>query len=216
MSEKPGRAKRGLRGLLLALVVLLVVAIVVNYQTISEIARGEQSVKGIIYGWTRGPEYDLEDWEVPEDTGAEDAKVVIEVFLCAGDPCHVDSLVLGEALGTVDPERIRVIFQDTSQEEARARVAEVRLGCEQGLAINGETKFTVPVTAPEDTRKEKVIYLAHDGGGSNADLCVLLDRELKEAYDGEGLPISAEELSRRVAAAVTRLTEEAEEKTSDE
>ena len=54
----------------------------------------------MIYGWTRSPEYDFEDWKVPDDTGGEDAKVVVEVFLCKGDPCHVDSLVMEQALGT--------------------------------------------------------------------------------------------------------------------
>lgn len=209
MTENASPKKSKLKLLLMVLPILLLVAIIANWQDIRAVALGERTLKGIIYGMTRSPEYEIEDWEVPGPIGAEDAKVVIEVFLFGGDPCHVDSLFLGQALGTIDPERIRVVWQDTATAEARERFAEVRLGCEQGLAVNGKTKFTVPVTDPESTRKEKTIYMTYDGGWTKADLWVILDHELKQAYDGEGLPMSAEELTEELPAAIKRFTEQA-------
>ncbi len=209
MTENAGPRKSRLKLLLMALPILLLVAILANWQDVRAIARGERTLKGIIYGRTRSAEYDLEGWDVPGPIGAEDAKVVIEVFLCAGDSCHVDSLFLGQALGTIDPERIRVVWQDTSTPEGVKRFAEMHLGCEQGLAVDGKTKFVVPVTDPESTRKEKTIYLTHDGGWRMADLGLVLDHQLKEAYDGRGLPMTPEELEQQMPSLIKRFSEQA-------
>ena len=209
MNESASPKKSRLKLLLIALPILLLVAIIANWQEVRALARGERTLKGILYGATRSPDYDLENWEVPDHIGAEDAKVIIEVFLCSGDPCHVDSLFLGQALGTIDPERIRVVWQNTATAAGRARFSEMHLGCEQGLAIDGKTKFTVPVTDPESDRDEKTMYMTYDSGWGHADLWVILDHELREAYEGEGLSMTAEELSEELPAAIKRFRDQA-------
>ena len=206
--------------MLVLVVVLFIVAVAVNFGTIMEIARGERTLKGVVYGMTQVGDEELADFQVPPDMGAEDALVTIEVFLRGGDPCHVPTVLLGEALGGIDPERIRIDFQDTSTPKALQRFTEVKLGCDQGLAVNGETKFTVPGTDESGKEKERTLYLTGDGGWGMPDLHAILDTVLKESYEGVGMRMGAEEFAEALRAgrerALERHKEEAKAREAEE
>lgn len=204
-SPRSSNAKR----LLLIALVLLVVAVAVNYRSVMEIIRGERTLKGVIYGLTRGGDTDFAGFDMPDDVGSEDAKVRVEVFLRAGDPCHIESVFLGQALGLVDPERILVDFQDTSDAEVLKRFAELKIGCEQGMAVNGKTKFKVPMTDESGKKTEKTVYFTAEGHYTLPELHAVLDKELKETYDGEGLARGPDEFVERLPADIKRLREEA-------
>lgn len=191
MANASSVPKPRLKRLLLLLPILLVVAVLVNWDNIVKIARGEKSLKSVIYGLTERKGPMLAGWKLPPNSGAADAKIVIEVFLLPGDPCHIDTAFLGQALGTVDPQRIRVTFRPTHPGTSGAkRRDELQLGCEQGLAINGQTKFRMP--DPSQPGKQRVVYLSHEGGAGPEMLYAILDQELKKAYKGKGMPMSAE------------------------
>lgn len=195
-----------MRLLLLALPVLLVLAVVVNLGSIKQVASGERSLRSIIYGISMGKGDGLMGWKVPRDTGSENAKVTIEVFLAGGESCHVQTALLGAALGKIDPERIRVKFVDAKSGPAAIKRREVvRLGCDQGLAVNGKTEFQIP--APEKGKDAKrTVFLAHNhfsGGASPQDvLHPVLDQELKKAYKGKGLGMTPEEFATRLQSGI--------------
>ncbi|NPV46445.1 MAG: hypothetical protein HPY69_05785 [Armatimonadetes bacterium] len=199
-----GRSR--MRLLVLALPVLLVVAVVVNLGSIKQVASGERSLRSIIYGISMGKGDGLMGWKVPRDTGSEKAKVTIEAFLAGGEACHVQTALVGTALGKIDPERIRVKFVDAkSGPTAIKRREEVRLGCDQGFAVNGKTEFEVP--APEKGKGAKrTVFLAHNhfsGGASPMEvLHPVLDQELKKAYNGKGLGMTPEEFATRLQSGV--------------
>lgn len=194
------------RLLLMALPALLVVAVVVNLGSIKQVASGERSLRSIIYGISMGKGEGLMGWQVPRNTGSEQAKVTIEVFLAGGESCHVQTALLGSALGKIDPERIRVKFVDAkSGQAAIKRREEVRLGCDQGLAVNGKTEFEIP--APEKGKDAKrTVFLAHNhfSGGANPQevLHPVLDQELRKAYKGKGLGMTPEEFATRLQSGV--------------
>ena len=204
-----GRSRSRL--LLLALPLLLVVAVLVNLGSVTELVTGKRSLRSIIYG-TVAPSSDRAayGWTLPRDTGAADAKVVIEVFVMAGDPCHVDTAYLGQALGTIDPKRIRVKFVNAATGKAATdRREKVKLGCDQGLAINGKTEFKIPDPAAKGGKR--TVFTAHhqgETGGSTA-LYPILNQELKKAYHGKGLVMGAALFDERIAAEVKRVHEAA-------
>lgn len=195
----PAQPRRSnLKRLLLLVVVLLIVAVAVNFGTIMQVARGERTLKGVIYGMAHGGEEELANFQVPPDMGAEDALVTVEVFLRGGDPCHVPTVLLGEALGGIDPERIRIAFRDTGTQEGLDRFTEIRLGCDQGFAVNGETKFEVVGTDESGEERERTLYLTFDGGWGMPDLHAIFDDALKEAYEGAGMKMGVDEFAQIV------------------
>ncbi len=198
MSDPARPKKVNLKQLLILLPILLCVAVAVNWTSIVKVATGEWTLRGVLLGMASEITEDLVGWEVPGPAGAEDAKVVIDIFLHGGDPCHADFLFLGQALGTVDPDRVRVVFQDTSTEEAGELFKTMDLGCEQGLAVNGKTEFTIPLAVPEGDRKDKTIFLTKDGGWTPEDFYMVLDNELKKAYDGKGLDMTSDEMNQHL------------------
>lgn len=211
MTTPDQRQRSGIKRLLLLVVVLLIVAVAVNFGTITEIARGERTLKGVIYGIARGGEDELANFKVPPDMGAEDAQVTVEVFLRGGDPCHVETVLLGEALGGIDPERIRIVFRDTGTPEALERFAEVKLGCDQGFAVNGQTKFVLPGTDETGQERERTYYLTFDGGWGIPELHAILDAALTEAYEGAGMAVGADEFAEAVREARGRALERHEQ-----
>lgn len=194
------------RLLIMAIPVLLVVAVLVNLGSIKQVASGERSLRSIIYGISMGSGDGLMGWKCPPDSGSEKAKVTIEAFLAGGDPCHIQTALVGMALGKVDPERIRVKFVDArSGQEAIKRREVVRLGCDQGFAVNGKTEFQIP--APEKGKDAKrTVFLAHNhttGGASPMEvLYPVLDQELKRAYNGKGLSMTPEEFASKLQSSV--------------
>lgn len=212
VAREQGPSGKSNLGRLLALAgVLLVVAVLVNLSTILQIARGERSFKSVIYGRADKSASEFGVVPVPQDMGSKEAKVTIEVFLRGGDSCHAPTVFLGQSLGEIDPERIRIDFQNTVEPEARKRWQEAKLGCDQGIAVNGKTKYTVPSSDPKAGRKEKVVYLAggHEQKWSMDELWYILDKELKLAYDGKGMKMEAAEFARRVEEAQKKIMENA-------
>lgn len=198
---KRGTPRRQLR-LLLALPVLLAVAVAANWTNVNKLVHGKTTLRNVLLGFAEGSGVNLVGWTKPADTGDPKAKVTIEVFMLVGDACHIDSAYMGQALGTVDPKRVRVKFVDTHPGTAGAeRRDKIKLGCEQGLAINGKTEFKLP--DPEHPGKQKTVFLTHDGAG-NASLYVLLNRELKAAYKGKGLTQTKAEFDAHMQAEMKR------------
>ncbi len=212
MAEAP--RPRLTRRLLWVLPLLLLAAAAANWPSLTKVVRGERSLRSILYGREENPRTPLNGWRMPADTGAAGARVTVELFLIPGDPCHIDTAVLGQSLGTLDPARVRVRFVDNSPgKPGAARSEQLRLGCDQGLAINGKTKFRVP--DPTSPGQEKTVFTSHNGAGMDvAVLYVVLDRTLKAAYGGRGLGMTYQEFSTRQqqAAQVLMAAAEAEAK----
>jgi len=209
MSEpKPSSSGRQKR-LLLALPVLLVVAAAANWSSIAKIASGEKSLRSVIYGFTEGHNTDVAGWKLPSNMGDGKARVTVEVFVMPGDPCHFDTVALGQALGTLDPQRIRVKFSGAMPGSADAtRRDKLKLGCDQGLAINGKTEFAVP--DPARPGKKKTLFLTPKGQGLSLDnLYVVLGRELATAYQGKGLAMTGEGFALQVQNEMTQRREAA-------
>ena len=209
MAQGP-RGGRINRRLLWALPILLFLAVVVNLDSIGKIARGEKSPKSIVMGMTAAHEGGFGGWKVPPNSGAKTAKVTVEVFVNESDSCHTQTFLLGQALSTVDPKRIRVVWVNTrSGPKAIARREQVKLGCEQGIAVDGQTKFKVPgPTSP--TKQTKTVYLTqHNQGMSQTILRDILDQALKAKYKGKGMAMSGPEFEKAMAAATARLHDKA-------
>ncbi len=230
MAAQAGTSKRTLRTLLLAVPVLLAVAVAVNFATIAQVARGERSLKGVLLGFGANKFDDMAGFEIPPDTGAEDAKVTIELFLRSGDGCHFPTAVKGAALGEVlDGDRVRVVFRDTATEEGMKRFQEAKVGCEQGMAVNGKVKFEL--RDPGGKGKPRVVYLTADHalGGPHAEsdastegaeeapepepqaaatdplaqIGQILDQELRDTYEGRGLEFTPAQFSVKMKLAMT-------------
>lgn len=206
--QNPVAPRSSNKKLLLALPVLLVLAVVVNFGSLKDIAQGKRSIKSILYGQSPDSESALlGGWKTPADSGAKDAKVVVEVFLIGGEPCHIETAFMGQALGTVDPKRVRVKFVDAASDKvAIERREKVKLGCDQGVAINGKTEFKIP--DPVSPGKKKTVFTAHQHGGpggAGVSLRPILDQELKAAYHGKGLGLTQEQFDLKIRDEVTRL-----------
>ncbi|MBU0608773.1 MAG: hypothetical protein KKI08_12875 [Armatimonadetes bacterium] len=210
MTEAKQPRPRWLRRLPWVLPILLVLAVAANWSDISKIVRGERSFRSIIYGRNEDLSSSISGWTMPSDTGAADAKVTIEIFLIAGDSCHIDSACLGHSLGTLDPKRMRIKFVNSVPGSAGSeRSQQLKLGCDQGLAINGKTKFTLP--DPAKPGKQKTVLTSHNGGGLDTPaLYALLDRALKDAYKGKGLGMTQEEFAARLQEASEQFVAQAE------
>lgn len=194
---QPSRAKRSTR-LLLALPLLVVLAVAVNWSSLVMVAQGKRSLRSVLYGRMEGHPSGDTGWKMPKDTGSAEARVLIEVFCIAGDPCHIGTAYLGRGLGVLDPKRIRVKFSSSMPgAPGSERQQKLKLGCDQGLAINGKTQFKVP--DPANPAKPKVVMMSHSGGGMDgANLFVVLDQALKQAYKGKGLGMTAAEFQARL------------------
>jgi hypothetical protein len=186
--------------LLLALPVLLVLAVVVNLGSLTEIVKGKRNVRSVLYGLNENHGSALAGWKMPPDSGAADAKVVVEVFLMSGESCHVETAFAGQALGTLDPKRIRVKYVDGASGKAAAeRREKVKLGCDQGVAVNGKTEFKIP--DPASPGKKKTVFTAHKHGGAGGaavSLYHILDQELKAAYHGKGLGMAEAQFDQKI------------------
>jgi len=217
---KTSNARR-LAGLAL---LLLIVAVGVNIKTALALMRHERTLKGVILGIQGDKEPEFANLILPRSIGSENAKVTVEVFVQGGRGCHADTVFTGEALGTIDPERIRVVFRDTRLPEAMKRFAALKVGCEQGMAVNGKVKFDMPVShmpnsgapkASPDTKgtKEHVVYLT-GGHGEHWGMDVLhsiLDRELKALYGGKGMKMDVAQFTQSMTDAKQRAMDKARE-----
>jgi hypothetical protein len=197
-------ARKQRRRLLLLLVpVLLAVAVLANWTDIQKIMKGEKSARSILYGVSGKAKGGTGGWKLPPNSGAPNARVKIEVFVTEGDSCQSGTAFLGRALGTVDPKRVKVEFVNgLTGAKAAARREAVKLGCEQGLAINGKTEFKIPSAQPGG-KPETVFLTQHATGGmSLPKLYAMVNQEVKAAYHGKGLAMTAAEFETKVTAEV--------------
>lgn len=222
------KAARGsrTRTLLVAIVVLLAIAVVVNWESIRQLVSGERTMMQVVYGRMNQPEEEFGSWTIPEPTGAENAKVTVELFVAPGDPCHVPTYCLGKALATLSPERIRVVFRDTTREEGSQRFDDLAFACMQGIAVNGKTHFTVPAMADDANDREpkpgesypyapsgEIEEITTDsvGGWTTGHLHYILDQALSEAYDS-GMSLSPSEFDTLLKQEHEACTEELRQK----
>jgi hypothetical protein len=200
------------RRLLMFLIPLLLIAVAVNFGTILQIVRGEASLRDLLREDVVKPEWPIIEIDIPDDVGAADAKVVVEVFLTRRNrcDCHAECSFLGQALSQIDPARIRVVFRDVEAPETQQRLKE--LATEKlfaGLMINGQSTFTVPASEPGSGSEQKTIDLfGCPPEWVLADLQPVFDEELKLAYGGDGLPMGPAEFEARLAPILERLREE--------
>ena len=198
--------------MLLAIPVLLIVAVAANFGSVRAVVSGERSIRSILLGLTHVPRPDEKEmlgFQLPADVGSEDANVALEVFLQEGVGCHTSSLFTGIAISEIDPDRIRVDFVDTTTQDGHERLNEVKMGCEQGMAVNGKVKFTVPAAGDEaGDRKGRVVYLNGGHGKekwSPTDLFHVLDAALAEGYDGDGMSVAVDDFVRAFPQTVDRI-----------
>lgn len=233
MTDATGLATRRTLRLLLLLPLLVVVAVLVNLKDIKSVVSGDRSVKNIVLGRRHDDASALlAGLPMPADTGAKDAKVTIEMFFRAGETCHNESRFTGMALAEMDPQRIAVKFRDTKKPDIKKRADGLKIGCEQGIAINGRTKFTLPGPSPENAmmggppggpgapglpaKAQKLLktneHVAYLQGGEHwrmQDFFAALDQELRKAYDGEGLGMSQQQFADKVSKEAQRLNDAA-------
>ena len=215
VTDQPRAKRTNPKRLALLALILLPVAVLANYQTILAVASGQRTLKGVIYGFLPTQPSEFGMVQIPENIGNKEAKVTIEVFVRGGESCHAPTIFLGEALGKVDPEHIQVVFRNSAKPEDAKRAGDMKLGCEQGIAINGKAKYDLP---GDGKGGERVVYLTggHERHWKFEDLRYILDKELKAAYKGKGLALSAEELTQRVDGEQKRIMDEARERAKAE
>lgn len=198
-SVTPGR-KSVLPRLLLLALLLLVVAVAVNFKDIRAIAAGEKTLKSVLYGkkiYPMKPEYSF-----PEPMGPKDAKVKAIVVAQEGFDCHQPLVVMWMAIATLEPKRLRVEFTDMSKLSQQTQ-EKMGVSCSAMVSINGNTKFevgkgknkrTIYLTGPTpgpDTPMPKAplqpTYGPHGPHGwSMADVAEILNKYIEKAYKQKG------------------------------
>lgn len=214
MAASARNGRSNLRLLLIALPVLLVVAVVVNLKTITEITKGERSLKSVIYGISEGGGGEFQGMDIPGNIGDPEAKVTLEAFVRRGADCHANTVFMAEALGAIDPKRIKIVFQDTSTPEGLKRHQAVKLGCDQGMAVNGKVQFKdsggangKPKGQPGTKPGTVMLTGGHQMHWTPTQLYKILDAELKAAYKGKGMQMTSEQFETKLAAEQTAAQE---------
>jgi len=147
------RTPSGLRRMLLVLPVLLVVAVLVNWGSLTDIARGRRTVHSVVYGV--GQQFGhMGTFTFPAPSGPADAKVKVLVVAQEGNGCHLSLVQLWQAIGALAAERVRVVFVSRSEAMRKLGGKPLDLGCETGVVINGKTKFVLT----KNSRKRTVYF----------------------------------------------------------
>ena len=157
MSEEqavaPAARPRPLERLVLAIPLLLIVAVVVNWRSIQAIARQQKSVGEVLTGRQRATP--VVTYSFPAPSGPATAKIKATVVAREGDSCHRSLVALWFGVAQLEPKRIRVEFHRPGlMTKQGGKERPVELGCESGVLINGQNKFVL------GTGKDKrTIYL---------------------------------------------------------
>ncbi|HIE51672.1 MAG TPA: hypothetical protein EYP85_07910 [Armatimonadetes bacterium] len=123
-----------------------------------------------------------------EPIGSEEAKVKIELFLEADNPCHRETWELFTKLAQAAPDRIRLELLDTGSPEGE-QLAE-QIGCQTGVRINGQQEFEI------EEGGEKITVELHGPVGMGIApemLKAVLEQELRKQY---GSDLSEEEMEK--------------------
>lgn len=226
MPEAETTRRSRTKTLLVAVVVLLAIAVVVNWEFIRQVVSGERTAMQVVWGQMNKPGEEYGSWTLPEPAGAEDAGVTVKLFVTPSESCHVPTYCLGKALADIDPERMRIVFVDNTQAEGGQQFRELGFACMQGIAVNGNSRFTVPAMAEDADDREpspgqsypydssdatEEIILDGVGGWKLGHLHYILDQALSEAYD-TGLSLSPSEFDAHVKQTRDACTEELRQK----
>jgi len=206
MSTETPKVPGAPRRLAWLVIPLLLLAIVSNYDNVVRMVRGEATPGGTPAPSPRIQPARQITIEIPEDRGPREAKVKLEVFLMPSAPCDcsVEDAALGESVGRLDPQRLRVAFWDLTKPEAaqRMKAVGVPVPC-IGFAVNGHYKFRVPSTLPGPKETRKVDFLAHERSWTYEDVYEALAQQYEAAYH-QAPPFDRARLVKDVSAAVKR------------
>jgi hypothetical protein len=217
VAEAPAPKRSVLPKLLALVVLMLVVAVVVNWKDISAIAAGRKTVKSVLYG----KEYlSMEPaFRFPDPIGPEAAKVKVRVIAQEGNSCHEPLVALWMGIADLEPERLRVEFRRSAMQGPRAGGQIPELGCEAGVLINGENKFELG-----EGDSKRTLYLVKPGpqasdqlpgpdsaddplageGWTLADLATIVNQAIEEGY-GQESRLTADAIQEAWDAAVERI-----------
>jgi hypothetical protein len=230
VAEAPSQKRSVLPKLFIVVGVMLVIAVVVNWNDISAIAAGRKTFKSVLYGKQY---YSMEPtFRFPEPMGPEDAKVRAQVIAQEGNSCHEPLVGLWMGIADLEPERLRVEFgwrpiQPTTEtdgpfgetgESPNETQAPPELGCEAAVLINGTHKFEVG-----SGESKRVVYLtephpqgpppgAGEGTGSPYggqgwtldDVATILNRAIEDEY-GENAGLTGPAIKEAWDAATQRI-----------
>jgi len=217
IAETRPRARSVLPKLLLLVVIMLAVAVVVNWGDISDIAGGRKTFKSVLYGKNlarMGPVF-----QFPDPLGPEDAKVRAQVVAQEGNSCHEPLVALWMGIADLEPERLRVEFMRSAMQLAEAGEPQPEFGCEAAALINGQNKFELG-----EGEDKRTLYLVEPGpqgsGGSLsegsshtpegssgwtlADLATILNQAIRSEY-GEEANLTSEAIQEAWDAAASRV-----------
>jgi len=193
-----------LRRLAWLVIPLLLLGLAANYEELARALRGETTVREALSADPRAGLMPDITVAIPEDRGARDAKVRLEVFLVrtGACTCHVETAALGEAMAAVDPNRLRVAFLDLADAatEKRMKALGAPLPC-AGFAINARYKFRVPTSLPGREKTREVDFLAADRNWTFEDVYEAWAQEYRAAY-GKPPAMTRDVFVKRVSAKV--------------
>ncbi len=166
VSASPDQRRSVLPKLLAVVAAMLVVAVVVNWKNITDIASGRRTLKSIVYG--RSHLLMQPTFRFPDPMGPEDAKVKVQVIAQEGNSCHEPLVGLWMGVADLEPERLRVEFgwqpvalaqggaeaSEEGQEPPGETSGPPDFGCEAGVLVNGRNKFELG-----SGETKRVIYL---------------------------------------------------------
>jgi hypothetical protein len=192
----PIRRQPLLKPLLIAIPVLFALAVALNWQDVSAIAAGRRSLREVVTGRTYRPS--APSYRFPDPVGSPDAKVRVKVVAMEGDSCHEPLVALWLGIGELDPKHIRVEFLNPGQLTPASPTGKpVELGCNSGVLINGQNKFTLG-----REQGQRTIYLngpmpeppagaggSHGPGGhgwTTKDVATILNRLIESKYGKPG------------------------------
>ena len=185
MSTETPKGPGALRRLAWLVIPLLLLAIVSNYDNVVRMIRREATPEEVPAPSPRMQPAREITIEIPEDRGPREAKVKLEVFLMRSGPCtcNVENAALGESVGRLDPQRLRVAFRDVTKPETaqRMKALGVPVPC-IGFAVNGDYKFRVPTTLPGPKKTREVDFLSHERSWTFEDVYEALAQQYEAAY----------------------------------
>lgn len=190
-----------IKKLLLFAVGLLVLAVMVNFGTLRDLASGRQTLRGLLGSGTLS----ANQWD---PVGEPSAKVKIQTFAQFNNECHTETLRWIQELAASDPPRLRAEFTNTETQEGKQAAQAVGIGCLMGILINGNN--TCEIRSGKTTR----VVGFHGPAGmqySTEDLRTAIAQEFQAAY-GVALarsptsdqPASARIQGRRASAAIIK------------
>jgi len=193
----PPKRRSILPKLLLLAVAMLVVAALVNLKDLRAIASGDKTFTSVLYGRS----IVKPSFAFPEPFGPEDAKVKVSVVCQEGNGCHKPLVALWTAVALAEPERLRVEF-GSQRFATKPGGQPTEIGCEAGVAINGDTKFELgkgkdkrvlylngptPMPVPMEGMPQGVKGSGHGGHGwTTEDVATILNQYIQKQYKQKG------------------------------